>query len=87
MWASLWRLRHVIGRYKLRLSVGILAFGVARALEVTVPVLTAVIINMVVEGDTDVLVPTLGIAGAVVGRYFVVTFARLRCPALAPAHR
>lgn len=76
MRASLWRLRHVIGRYRGRLITGIVAFGVARFFEAMVPFLTAVSINRMTDGNYDVFWPVMGILGAVVCRYAVVTFAR-----------
>ena len=41
-----------------------------------VPVLTAISINRMADGDFDLLYPVLGIIGAVVTRYCVVSFAR-----------
>ena len=76
MLKSLWRLRHFIYPYRVRWLSGIIAFGFARGFEVMVPVLTAVAINRVAEGNFDVTMPVLGIIGAVVMRYGVVTFAR-----------
>ena len=74
--ASLWRLRHVIGRYRVRLTAGIVAFGVARFFESMVPFLTAVSINRLAEGNYDLTWPIIGIVGAVMARYLVVTMAR-----------
>jgi ATP-binding cassette subfamily B protein len=76
MLKSLWRLRHFIYPYRLRWFSGIIAFGFARGFEVMVPVLTAIAINRIAEGDFDVTLPALGIVGAVIMRYIVVTFAR-----------
>ena len=76
MFASLWRLRHVIGRYRGRLSVGILAFGAARGFEIMVPIGTAAVINRLAEGNYTVGWIVLGIIGAVIARYLVVTYAR-----------
>ena len=74
--AALWQLRRFIGPHRRGLYVGIAAFGVARIFEAMVPVLTAVSINRMVEGDFNVTYPVLGIVGAVLVRYCVVTFAR-----------
>ena len=73
---SLWRLRHVIGKYRARLTAGIVAFGIARFFETMVPFLTAISINRMAEGNFDIFWPVLGIVGAVFCRYVVVTFAR-----------
>lgn len=74
--AALWRLRRFIGPHRRGLYIGITAFGVARIFEAMVPVLTAVSINRMVAGDYDVAYPVLGIIGAVLVRYCVVSFAR-----------
>ena len=74
--AALWQLRRFIGPHRRGLYVGIAAFGVARIFEAMVPVLTAVSINRMVEGDFNLTYPVLGIVGAVLVRYCVVTFAR-----------
>jgi ATP-binding cassette subfamily B multidrug efflux pump len=74
--AALWQLRGFIGPHRRGLYVGIAAFGVARIFEAMVPVLTAVSINRMVEGDFNLTYPVLGIVGAVLVRYCVVTFAR-----------
>ena len=76
MWQSLWRLRHVIGRYRYRLGVGIVAFGIARGFEIMVPIFMAQGINRIAEGNYDITGPVLSMLGAVVARYIVVTFAR-----------
>ena len=74
--AALWQLRRFISPHRRGLYVGIAAFGVARIFEAMVPVLTAVSINRMVEGDFNLTYPVLGIVGAVLVRYCVVTFAR-----------
>ena len=74
--ASLWQLRRFIGPHRRGLYIGITAFGIARIFEAMVPVLTAVSINRMVDGDFDVTYPVLGIVGAVLIRYCVVSFAR-----------
>ena len=74
--ASLWQLRRFIGPHRRGLYIGITAFGIARIFEAMVPVLTAVSINRMVDGDFDVTYPVLGVIGAVLIRYCVVSFAR-----------
>ena len=74
--ASLWRVRTFINPYRNPLLLGIFAFGVARVFEAMVPVLTAVAINQIAEGDYQVGWPVAGIFVAVVARYLVVTLAR-----------
>ena len=74
--AALWQLRRFIGPHRLGLYVGIAAFGVARIFEAMVPVLTAVSINRMADGNFDLTYPVLGIVGAVTIRYGVITFAR-----------
>ena len=74
--AALWQLRRFIGPHRRGLYVGIAAFGVARIFEAMVPVLTAVSINRMADGNFDLAFPVLGIVGAVTIRYGVVTFAR-----------
>lgn len=74
--ASLWRVRTFINPYRNLLLLGIFAFGVARVFEAMVPVLTAVAINQIAEGDYQVAWPVAGIFVAVVARYLVVTLAR-----------
>jgi len=76
MLASLWRLRHFIHPYRMRLIVGIIAFGVARFFEAIVPFLTAISINRMTAGDFDLTWPVVGIVCAVFMRYTVVTLAR-----------
>lgn len=74
--ASLWRVRTFVNPYRHRLLLGIIAFGVARIFEAMVPVLTAVAINRIAEGNFQVGWPVVGIFVAVVARYLVVTLAR-----------
>ena len=76
MLASVWRLRHFVGPYRVRLIVGIIAFGLARFFEAMVPFLMAIAINRLWDGNYDLAGPVAGIAGAVVIRYAVVSFAR-----------
>jgi len=76
MFASIWRLRHFTRPYQKQLYFGVGAFGVARFFESMVPFLTAAAINQMTNGDYDVMWPVLGIIGAVIMRYTVVTTAR-----------
>ena len=52
--ASLWRVRVFVNPYRRRLLLGIIAFGIARIFEAMVPVLTAVAINRIAEGNFQV---------------------------------
>ena len=74
--AALWQLRRFIRPHRRGLYIGIAAFGLARIFEAMVPVLTAVSINRMAEGNFDLMYPVLGIISAVVIRYGVVSFAR-----------
>ena len=76
MFNSLLRLKPYVRPYRLRLFSGIASFGVARVLEALVPFFLAAGIDQVAGGDSDVLMPVLGIAAAVAGRYAFVTYAR-----------
>ena len=76
IFAALWRIRVFINPYRQRLFAGIAAFGVARIFEAMVPVLTAVAINRMAEGNFQVGWPVIGIFVAVVARYMVVSLAR-----------
>ena len=76
MLAALWQLKQFVLPYKAGLFTGIGAFGVARLFEVMVPALTAVAINKMASGDFEITLQVLGIIGAVIARYCVVTFAR-----------
>ena len=74
--AALWQLRRFIGPHRRGLYIGIAAFGIARLFEAMVPVLTAVSIDRMADGNFDLLYPVTGIIGAVIMRYGVVSFAR-----------
>ena len=76
MLKSLLRLRSFVGPYRGRLSLGILAFGMARLFEATVPILLAIGIDRMAAGNMDLLLPVAGIFAAVFGRFFVVSTAR-----------
>lgn len=74
--SALWQLRRFIGPHRRGLYVGIAAFGVARLFEAMVPVLTAISINRIANGNFELTWPVAGIIGAVILRYGVVSFAR-----------
>lgn len=76
MASPVWRVRHIVYPYRVRLVIGIIAFGVARFFEALVPFFTAVSINRLADGNYDVAGPVAGIFAAVAIRYVVVTFAR-----------
>lgn len=73
---SLLRLRPYVARYRVRLVLGIVAFGIARLLEAAVPLLLAIAIDRIGAGDGRIGWQVAGIFAAVAGRYVVVTFAR-----------
>jgi ATP-binding cassette, subfamily B, multidrug efflux pump len=73
---SLLRLKGYLLRYRTRLTLGIVAFGVARLFEALIPLFLAVGIDRIAAGSTDLTLPIAGIFGAVVARYGVVTYAR-----------
>jgi ATP-binding cassette subfamily B protein len=77
MFASLYRLRTFVSRYRGRLGLGILAFLVARVFEALIPLFLKEGIDRIATGNTEVLLPVLGIVGAVLGRFVVVTYARM----------
>ena len=76
MFRSLLRLRQFVGRYKLRLSAGIFAFGIARLLEASIPLALAEGIDRIADGRTDLLLPVVLIFAAVTVRFVVVSGAR-----------
>ena len=73
---SLFRLKTFVGRYSGRLISGMVAFGVARFFEATVPISLAIAIDRVAAGNSDLLLPVVAIFGAVTGRFVVVSIAR-----------
>ncbi|MCB1683710.1 MAG: ABC transporter ATP-binding protein [Pseudomonadales bacterium] len=76
MFRSLLRLKKFVGRYRLRLGAGILAFGLSRLLEATVPLSLALGIDRLAAGNSDLLLPVAAIFGAVSIRFLVVSGAR-----------
>ena len=77
MFRSLARLKSFVSPYKWRLTGGIVAFGIARVFEGLVPLLVAVGINRIAEGNGDLAMPVAGIVACVLARYGVVSYARL----------
>ena len=75
---SLWRLKPLVGKHKVPLITGIIAFGVARAFELTVPFFIAMAVNNMTEGQYDIGWMVMGIVAAVICRYISVTFARFQ---------
>lgn len=73
---SLLRLGPFVRPYRVRLAVGVAAFGLARLCEGLVPFFLAQGIDRISSGSGDVGGPALGIAIAVLARYLVVTQAR-----------
>ena len=73
---SLLRLGPFVRPYRVRLAVGVAAFGLARLCEGLVPFFLAQGIDRVSGGNGDVEGPVLGILLAVAARYLVVTQAR-----------
>ena len=76
MLKSLFRLKSYVVPYRWRLGAGIVAFGIARFFEALVPILLAIGIDRIAEGNLDLLLPVAGIFAAVVGRFGVVSVAR-----------
>jgi ATP-binding cassette, subfamily B, multidrug efflux pump len=73
---SLLRLKGYLLRYRTRLTLGIVAFGIARLFEALIPLFLAVGIDRIAAGDTDLVLPIAGIFGAVAARYGIITYAR-----------
>ena len=73
---SLLRLGPFVRPYRVRLAIGVAAFGLARLFEGLVPFFLAQGVDRISSGNGDVGGPALGIAVAVLARYLVVTQAR-----------
>ena len=58
---SLLRLGVFVRPYRIRLLVGVIAFGISRVLEGVVPLFLAIAIDRISEGSQDVLFPVVGI--------------------------
>jgi len=77
MFRSLFRLGTFLTKYRGLLAIGVFAFLVARILEALAPLFLKKGIDTIAAGSGDVLVPVVGIVGAVLARFFVVSFARI----------
>lgn len=77
MFRDLLRLVPFVRKYKGRLLGGIALFFIARLFEAAVPLCLMVGINRLTRGESDLLLPILGIVGAVVARFLVVSWARI----------
>src|SRR5262245_9945647 len=74
---SLLRLKSFLVPYRGLLALGIFAFLVARIFEAAVPLFLKKGIDTIAAGSGDVLFPVIGIVGAVVARFLVVSQARI----------
>ena len=77
MFRDLLRLIPFVQKYKGRLLGGIVLFFIARLFEAAVPLCLMVGINRLTRGESDLLWPILGIVGAVVARFLIVSWARI----------
>lgn len=77
MFRDLLRLVPFVRKYKGRLIGGIVLFFIARLFEAAVPLCLMVGINRLTRGESDLLWPILGIVGAVVARFLIVSWARI----------
>lgn len=77
MFRDLLRLVPFVRKYKGRLLGGIVLFFLARLFEAAVPLCLMVGINRLTRGESDLLWPILGIVGAVVARFLIVSWARI----------
>jgi ATP-binding cassette subfamily B protein len=77
MFRSLFRLSPFLAKYRGLLAIGILAFLVARILEALAPLFLKKGIDTIAAGSGDVMWPVVGIVGAVLVRFAVVSFARV----------
>ncbi|MXW53407.1 MAG: ABC transporter ATP-binding protein [Gammaproteobacteria bacterium] len=77
MFRDLLRLVPFVRKYKGRLLGGIVLFFIARLFEAAVPLCLMVGINRLTRGESDLLWPILGIVGAVVARFLIVSWARI----------
>jgi ATP-binding cassette, subfamily B, multidrug efflux pump len=79
MFRSLFRLKEFVGKYKAQIAIGIAAFFVARVFEAMVPMFMREGIDLIAERTTEGLwIPVIGIVVAVLVRYAIVTYARIR---------
>ena len=77
MFRDLLRLVPFVRKYKGRLLGGIALFFIARLFEASVPLCLMVGINRLEKGEADLLLPILGIVGAVGARFVMVSWARI----------
>jgi ATP-binding cassette, subfamily B, multidrug efflux pump len=79
MFRSLFRLKEFVGKYKAQIAIGIAAFFVARVFEAMVPMFMREGIDLIAERTIEGLwIPVIGIVVAVLVRYAIVTYARIR---------
>ncbi|MEM7217840.1 MAG: ABC transporter ATP-binding protein [Pseudomonadota bacterium] len=76
MFAKLWRLKAFANAHRWLLYFGIFCFLLARLFEAAVPYFMMIGIDRINAGDADVMMPVLGILGAVVARFVIVSTAR-----------
>ena len=74
---SLLRLKPFVQKYHGRLLMGITAFLLARIAEALGPLFLKEGIDRVAAGNSEILLPVLGIVGAVLARFIIVSFARI----------
>lgn len=77
MFRDLLRLVPFVRKYKGRLLGGIVLFFLARLFEAAVPLCLMVGINRLTRGESNLLWPILGIVGAVIARFLIVSWARI----------
>ena len=77
MFRDLLRLVPFVRKYKGRLLGGISLFFIARIFEAAVPLCLMVGINNLAKGEPNLLLPILGIVGAVAARFLTVSWARI----------
>lgn len=74
---SLAKLAPVVAPYRHLLLIGIASFLAARLFEALVPLFLKQGIDTIAAGNAELLLPVLGIVGAVLARFATVSFARL----------
>ncbi len=74
---SLGKLAPIVAPYRHLLLIGVAAFLVARLFEALVPLFLKQGIDSIAAGNPELLIPVVGIIGAVLGRFVTVSFARL----------
>ena len=76
MWKSLWRLSEFAKNHAGLLLLGVLCFLGARIFEAQIPLYLREGIDRMAAGNADVQAPVLGIIGAVMARFLIVSAAR-----------